>query len=144
MLFQWILIQTLRKSSSIQWFQMGLYQISRLNSGIRNRFIFYVGDFFISKNWKWFSESYWFWGYPSLCPILWELDFENFYEFLKMRGWCLFAWAFSGENSRKCWAWYFQQVELIKPTSFFDFRSTHEIFTPVKSIFWVVFSDYHR
>ena len=39
---------------------------------------FFSDRFFNSKNWKWFSESCWFWGYQNFCPIPWEFDFEIF------------------------------------------------------------------
>ena len=67
--------------------------ISRLNFEIRNRHNFLF--FFNSKNWNWFSQSCWFWRYQIFGPLPWEFDFEIFQEFLKMRGWCSFAWAFS-------------------------------------------------
>ena len=47
-----------------------------------------------------------------------------------------------GQNARKCLKLHSQQVELVKPTYWFDFSSTHAISTPVKSIFWTIFRIY--
>ena len=57
------------------------HRISRLNSGIKNRKNFFqLAIFFIWKNRKWLSQSFWFWGYQNFGPILWEFDFENFWK----------------------------------------------------------------
>ena len=97
-------------------------------------------DFSLSKNWKCFSKSCWFWGYQNFGPIPWEFDFGILHEFLKMRRWRWYAWANCHQNLRKCIELYLQQVELIKLSSLFDFSSTHAISAHVKSNFWVVFN----
>ena len=42
----------------------------------------------------------------SLRPIPWESGFEIFHEFLKMRGWCLYAWVFDSQNHNMCSSHY--------------------------------------
>ena len=51
--------------------------ICRLNSGIRNRLNFFIWPFLYFKKSE-VSESCWFWGYKSFCPISWKFDFETF------------------------------------------------------------------
>ena len=68
--------------------------------------------------------------HPDSGNIKVYVQFMSMGESFKMRGWCEFAWAFLSHNRRKCKELQLQQVELIKPTCFFDFSSTHAILTP--------------
>ena len=100
-----------------------------------------MADFFISKNWKWFSKSCWFWRYQNFGPIPWELDSKIFNEYLKMRRWHTYAWAFPSQNHQMCITFYTAHFDIYKWGYLFDFVSTHAILTPVKSIFWSVFHE---
>ena len=51
--------------------------------GLKSEYLFSTGDFFISKNCNWFSDSCWFREYKTFCPISWEFEIEIFTDLLK-------------------------------------------------------------
>ena len=98
-----------------------------------------MGDFFISKNRNWFSESGWFWGYKNFCPIPWEFDFENFAQILKLRGLRPYAWVFYSQNHPMRTSFYAGHFDMRNWGYLFGFTSTHAILTPVIFNFRSVF-----
>ena len=98
-----------------------------------------MADFFVSKNCIWFSESCWFWGYKSFCPIPWEFDFENFAQILKLRGLRPYAWVFYSQIHPMCISFYAGHFDMRNRGYLFDFTSAHAILTPVILNFRSVF-----
>ena len=73
--------------------------MSRLNSGIKNRYNFFIHViFFISDYWNWLSKSRWIRGYQKFDLIPWEFGFGIFAQILKLRGWRQNAWVIRSQN----------------------------------------------
>jgi len=100
-----------------------------------------MADFYISKNCIRLSESCWFWGYKSFCPIPWEFDFENFTQILKLRRLRSYAWVFYSQTPPMCISYYAGHFDMRNWGYLLGFTSTHAILTPVIFKFRSVFNS---